>query len=430
MTVAQIEDPPGGALAALPESVSVVVERYAADLAHCKSFAEAIVETPFVPAAFWPAPVIEQGNSVVTLKASGRDGWDFRRRHPREDDQQWGWRRANAVATTAAVIYSGAVLGLNWQAAVSGIYVANGRASLYAEQMRALILAAGHRLDIEEMSDERCALLVQRVGESVPTPIVFTMDQAVRAGYVQGKGPNTGSDSWKGNARYNTNSAEMLLARATTLAGKAKFADVVRGMVAREVIFDEPVDITATTEVTQPAQAQLAQVSTAEILAGRPAPEPEPEAVQPAMITDLQWRAINALFVDLGVTGIGQAAARLHVISALVERTIAKGSELTNAEARLVRDNLSHEVLRQHLAGTEWAALLRAPEAPADAPAEAPDAEEAAAQAAAEQAAEQAAGDTLAELAQAAAEQAQADSIDPTVGPDPWAHIPEGDTRE
>jgi hypothetical protein len=367
-------------------TVSSVVATYATDLQHCASFAEAIVDTPFVPASLWPAPVIRTGDNVTALKASGRDGWDFRRRHPRESDEEFAWRRRNAVATTGAIVYSGANLGLNWQAALSGIYVANGRTSLYAEQIRALILAAGHEFDIVERGDEQAIVSVRRRGESTSTEFTFTLERAIRAGYVKGKGPNVGQDAWKGNDKYNTDAPAMLFARVTTIAASAKFPDVTRGMVAREVIDDErhtePVDISDQVEVRRPA------VNTREILArpaaaaraGRAAPaaaqglpllpgedDPVEDPLDVAPLEQSQWRAINAEFVRLDVVGDGKVAARLAVISHLVGREVVKGSDLTAAEGQLVLDNLAgnggFEVVGAALGNPDTAAASEQPTA-------------------------------------------------------------------
>lgn len=449
------------ALAADPAGLSAVVARYAQDLSHCAELAAQLVDTPFVPAAFWPAPVIEHGQGqVVTLKASGRDGWDFRRRHPRESDEAFAWRRSNAIATTAAIVYSGAVLGINWQAAVSGIYVANGRTSLYAEQMRALVLAAGHRFDIVERSPERCVVEVARAGGR-PTTFSFTMDEAISAGYVQGKGPNVGQDSWKGNARYNSNPADMLFARATTTACKAMFPDVIRGMEARETMFDEqPVDITATAEVlpaprlTGEAIREAAQTaraaasgmrdvppsgpSSAELVNDGAAPEPagEPQAAAaaaptpalgaaPGTIEQSQWRQINDRFSKIGgtvrgLTGPGQASRRLFILREIVGRDLTQGRELSRSEARKVLDNLAGEAGERLVRGI----LDSLPGSADDEPAPGDPVEQArAVEADVEQQIADARADADAKAAAAAAEASQADQYDPTTGGDPWAGV-------
>lgn len=332
-----------------PWVVSAQVARYAADLRGCSNFAEVIVDTPFVPASFWPAPVIHRGSQITTMKASGRDGWDFRRRHPHESDDDYAWRRRNAVATTAAVIYSGATLGLSWQAAVSGIYVANGRTSLYAEQVRALVLAAGHDLQIRERTAQRCRLSVRRRGEKEFTDFTYSMDEAIESGYVKGKGPNADND-WGGNDRYNTNAADMLIARCTSIAAKGKFADVIRGMHTRELLADErpdPVDITASVDVSpspeRPDRAAIlaaAEKGRTETLAE--AAPPDPDSSRAALpISPTTWKMITSMLKDLGVAGPGQSQAQLAVVWHLVGRRVERGSDLTADEGRMLVDTLA-----------------------------------------------------------------------------------------
>jgi hypothetical protein len=109
--------------------------------------------------------------------------------------------------------------------------------------------------------------------------------------------------------------------------------------------------------------------------APRPAPRatPEPEQrAQPSgpplpgedepgqqMLDARQWDAINRRFVELEVVGDGQKAARLTVISRIVDRPITRGGELTAFEGQMVLDNLAgdsgFEVVGQAL-GTPAAA--------------------------------------------------------------------------
>lgn len=350
----------GLAIPSPSEAISSVVAQYATDLKHCGIFAKEIIDTPFVPAGLWPAPIVRRGNEVVTLRASGRDAWDFRRRHPLESDEDFTWRRGNAIATTGAIVYSGAILGLNWQAALSGIYVANGRTSLYAEQMRALIQSGGHRFEIVTRAADVCTVAVARRGEQDLTEFTFTMREAITAGYVKGKGPNTGQDAWKGNDRYNTNPCDMLFARATSIASKAKFADVIRGMETRETIDDDrpaPVDITAQVDVTTPT----ARATTAAILAAAeqgtsprqevPAQGTSPAAEDPAPapvveravlpITDPQMRMLGAVMAQLGVAGAGVRERRFTIASHIVGRELQSSKELTKDEASTAIDTLT-----------------------------------------------------------------------------------------
>ena len=357
MTVATTEtmSPTLPEVAANPTAdVSSMVERYAADLGHCGKLAEQIVDTPFVPASMWSAPVLGEGGQTPKTWE-----WDYRRRHPRENDEAYAWRRGNAIATVAATIYTGATLGLSWQAALSGIYVANGRTSLYAEQMRALVLAAGHRLDVIERGTEVCRVTAQRAGRPAQE-FTYTIEDARRAGYIKSQ------QHPKGNDKYNTDPAAMLTARATSIACKVLFPDVIRGMDAREIVHDEPVDVTATAEVrrvqldTTPAAppalrgrpaieaiapAPVAQPAPVETPVTEPEPTPEPVAAEPeAADASRLWDAINARFRSMpvkGLNGPGQSANRLAVVSHITARTIARGGDLTADVAQLVLDNLA-----------------------------------------------------------------------------------------
>ena len=70
----------------------------------------------------------------------------------------------------------------------------------------------------------------------------------------------------------------------------------------------------------------------------------EPEAVQvPATqpIEADQWRAINARFVELHVSGPGKTAKRMTVVSTIIGRTLTRGGEMTSVEASLVLDSLA-----------------------------------------------------------------------------------------
>ena len=333
----------------LTADVSSMVERYAADLGHCGKLAEQIVDTPFVPASMWSAPVLGEGGQTPKTWE-----WDYRRRHPRENDEAYAWRRGNAIATVAATIYTGATLGLSWQAALSGIYVANGRTSLYAEQMRALVLAAGHRLDVIERGTEVCRVTAQRAGRPAQE-FTYTIEDARRAGYIKSQ------QHPKGNDKYNTDPAAMLTARATSIACKVLFPDVIRGMDAREIAHDEPVDVTATAEVRR---VQLDTTPAAPpALRGRPAteaitpppaeqpapvepePTPEPAAAEPEPADPKRlWDAINARFRDLpvkGLNGPGQQANRRAIVAHIIGHQIATADELTADEAQLVLENLA-----------------------------------------------------------------------------------------
>ncbi len=308
--------------------------------------------------------------------------------------------RPVAIANATGAILLGQSLGLDPLTSLQQIYVVHGRPGMYAKMKVALAQRAGHRITEVEYSPERATWEGQRKGSSDVVRITVTIEDAKRAG-------------WTSNAAYGKTPADMLAARCSSRVVDRVAADALFGLSSIEDLADEP----------EPAPRVTARVSTEDLLKARPAPaldaapapEPSsegenPEAPQVKPITEGQWRNINATFVDLGITGNGQAAARLYVIGQIVGREVAKGSDLTADEAQLVLDNLSADVVRQHLGTSAWAHLL--PERPAAAdPAEAARAH--AADVEQQIADARAAADERA--AQAAADEAQAAEVDPTV---------------
>lgn len=127
-----------------------------------------------------------------------------------------GALRGRPEAVLACVLY-GAELGLGPMQSLSSIHVIDGRPAAAPELMRALIARHGHRLDVTESSDERCALHGQRADTGAEATVTWTMADAQRAG-LAGKG------AWKTYPRA------MLLARATSELARMLFADVVAGL--------------------------------------------------------------------------------------------------------------------------------------------------------------------------------------------------------
>lgn len=101
---------------------------------------------------------------------------------------------------------------------LSHIYVVEGKPTLSAEIMAALVHRAGHRLRVVETSAERCVIEGERVDDpGHPQRVTWDMDDAKRAG-VAGKGP------WKNYP------AAMLRARAISALCRFAFADVLMGV--------------------------------------------------------------------------------------------------------------------------------------------------------------------------------------------------------
>jgi hypothetical protein len=120
-------------------------------------------------------------------------------------------------AAIAACVLAGRELGIGPMSSLQNIIVIDGRPSMTALLMRQLILAAGHSIHYAESTDFRCIVKGRRRGEEDWTTIVWTMDQAKKAGL-------DGKMNWR---KYPK---QMLQARATGELARLAFADCLGGM--------------------------------------------------------------------------------------------------------------------------------------------------------------------------------------------------------
>lgn len=132
--------------------------------------------------------------------------------------------RNSAPAVAAAILY-GREVGLPPMTALTQTHVIEGKPSMSAEAMRALVLAAGHSIVFEEATGATCIIRATRHGSQDSTRLAWTIDQARAAGL-------TGKDNWKKYPRA------MLIARCTADICRMVFPDVIHGFRALEE-FDE-----------------------------------------------------------------------------------------------------------------------------------------------------------------------------------------------
>lgn len=135
-----------------------------------------------------------------------------------------GLRGRGGAATTAAILY-GREIGLPPMQSLASVHVVKGRPGLYAETMRAMVLQAGHELEIVEMTSARCAMRGRRRGAESWTTTTWTMGDAHQA--------KLGGENWSKYPR------QMLLARCTTEICRAVFPDVIKGMRSVEESDDD-----------------------------------------------------------------------------------------------------------------------------------------------------------------------------------------------
>ena len=127
--------------------------------------------------------------------------------------------RGNPNAVLACIL-TGQELGIGGMKALQSIHIIEGRPTLSAELMRALVYAAGHTLDVTESTNQRVVLYGRRRGGS-QARVVWTTADAQQAKL-------TGNPSWSKYPRA------MLLARATSELCRMLFPDVIGGMYTPE----------------------------------------------------------------------------------------------------------------------------------------------------------------------------------------------------
>lgn len=177
--------------------------------------------------------------------------------------------RNNPAAIVAAILY-GDELGLGPMQALAKIAVIEGKPTLYAEAQRALILAAGHELWIDEASTTRVTISGRRHGSERTSSVTWTLDDAKRAGLA-------------GRSNWRTYPRQMLTARATAELARAIFADVIGGLAATEEIEDvDPLALPLELEPEKAKTTRRRRRRTAAQIAGDEATEPGADSVAPA----------------------------------------------------------------------------------------------------------------------------------------------------
>lgn len=173
--------------------------------------------------------------------------------------------RGSTPKVVAAILH-GRELGLPPMTALAHTSVINGRPGTSAEVMRALILQAGHDLQIVQSDSEKCTIKGRRSdwAEDRWTTVSFSMADAAKAGLTEDKRTKEGKTV---PSMYKKWPAELLLARASTRLARMVFSDVIHGMRSVE----ELQDMTEVGEWVETTPLPTAQVS-------RQAPPPAVEA--------------------------------------------------------------------------------------------------------------------------------------------------------
>lgn len=266
--------------------------------------------------------------------------------------------RHNPGAIAACVLY-GDEVGLGPMQALAQISVIDGRPALSAEAMRALILARGHELWVEESTISKATIAGRRRESEQTSRVTWTMDDARRANLA-------GKQNWRTYPR------QMLAARATAELARLIFADAIGGLALVEELDEEtgaprkrelaPVDNgqRRKRDETTLSRSTRTERSRSDEDEDRP---PLPGETHYGPDEPPSGRAFRMMHVLFRETGIDDRADRLRYASELVERPLASTKELTAPEVSRVIGALEE---RQQLLSKLRASGDESAEAPGD----------------------------------------------------------------
>ena len=169
------------------------------------------------------------------------------------------YKGANGKGDLLATMLYGDALGFSPIVAANQIYVINGTVTISAMGQRALALAHGHEIVIDERGPKRAKVRGRRAGSDEWSSVTYTIEEAAQAKL-------TGKQVWQQHP------AEMLLARATSILCRTVFADVLQGIAysTEEVQAENEPDLPPTVPIKldRPAKplAVVENVTDAEIV--------------------------------------------------------------------------------------------------------------------------------------------------------------------
>lgn len=252
----------------------------------------------------------------------------------------------------AAMLY-GSSLGLDPMQAVRAIYIVHGAPGLYAKSMAGLAAAAGHETWTTESTDESVTVCGRRKGMGHVECSTWTIERAIKAGYVPTIDPETGKyrvNQWGkmiGNEKYFTDPQAMLHAKALAEVCRKIAPDVLAGVYAVEELQSERI----TVEQVQPTRGLAAALQTSapgasgigsesDDASAAPPTGPAHPGAEPTDVTDAELiedepitkRTRGELFALFGQKGIAEDD-QLSGVNHLTGKQYASRSEITEADA-------------------------------------------------------------------------------------------------
>jgi hypothetical protein len=250
-------------------------------------------------------------------------------RRPQSDLQaQWGYAKALATAGTLPKAYRekpgdvllamayGEALGLHVTNVFTSVHIIDGRPSMSAELMQALIRRAGHRIRIKGDARQATCVIVRRDDPDYAYSVTWTLDDARQAKLLPAK-----ADS--GWAKYP---GAMLQARAVSACARQACADVLAGVsyIPEELgaADSATIDAAFTTPRTPAGYPDAPDGTTGrpEPAQERPAPTSVPEGTSAADSNAEEWR--QAWLVDLAQAVEQQDLAGITI---LANRALSSG---------------------------------------------------------------------------------------------------------
>ena len=126
-----------------------------------------------------------------------------------------------------AILMTARELGLPPMTCLNGgLYVVNGRVALSSQMIHSMILEAGHKVDIKELSEDRCILQFKRKDENKVNTHEYTFQEAEKAKL-------TGKDNWRFYRK------DMLFNRCMASGARKYMPDTLRGCYSQEEMEDK-----------------------------------------------------------------------------------------------------------------------------------------------------------------------------------------------
>lgn len=231
--------------------------------------------------------------------------------------------RGNVEATAAAIL-TGREIGLSPMNALANIFIVQGRPSMYARTMVALVLSHGHEIERTDATEQSVTVRARRRGSQAWQSFTWSIDRAQKAGYTS-------------NAKYKSDPIAMLTAKAQTEACRTMFADVLSGMAATSVeeieLDDAPPVEPAQSGATAEKKTTVKRKAVSRAKAPEPivpdvsdTPDPEPveetaEDTEPAgeepgdaavKSSRAQWTLAGQLMTELGIDDKADKATEMR----------------------------------------------------------------------------------------------------------------------